>query len=375
MKICIVADVLGEPNNGTTLACLNLINELRYEGHEVRILCSDKSKKGKEGYFIVPTLYLPFLMKKLERNNVSLSKPDKRIVEESLDGVDICHLMIPFALSRAALKVCLKKGIPVTAGFHCQAENFSAHIAMMNGTFFNNAIYKNFYRCVYGKVDAIHYPTQFIKDLFEEKTNCLTKGYVISNGVNDIFKKKEDCEKVPYQILMIGRLSKEKSQETLLKAVSLSEYRDKIKLVLAGQGPRRAYLERLAGRLGIDVRMNFYPREELVKVINESELYVHSSKIEIEAISCLEAIRCGLVPVISDSPRSATGAFAIDERCRFRYDDPSDLAVKIDYWLAHPEERAAMSEAYLGFSGQFDQTACMKKMTEMFEEVIKDHEK
>ena len=374
MKVCIVADVLGEPNNGTTLACLNLINELKSEGHKVRVLCSDKTKKGLDGYFVVPTLYLPFLMKKLERNNVSLSKPDKKIVEAALDGVDICHLMIPFALSRSALKACIKKGIPVTAGFHCQAENVSAHIAMMNGDLFNNALYKNFYRAVFGKVDAIHYPTKFIKDLFEEKTGCATKGYVISNGVNDIFKK-EERRKIPYQILMIGRFSKEKSHETLLTAVSLSKYRDRIKLVLAGQGPRRAYLEKLAKRLGINVTMKFFTRDELVKVINESELYVHSSRMEIEAISCLEAISCGLVPVISDSPRSATGAFAIDERCLFRYDDPADLASKIDYWIEHPEEKAAESERYLGYAKQFDQTECMKKMVEMFEEVIKNHEK
>ena len=373
MKICIVADVLGQPNNGTTLACMNLIDHLRSEGHEVRVLCSDKSKTGEEGYFVVPTLYLPFLMKKLRRNNVSLSKPDSAITEAALDGVDVCHCMVPFALTRAALKVCLKKNIPVTAGFHCQAENVSAHIAMMNGNLFNDLLYRNFYRCVYKKVDAVHYPTKFIKDLFEKKTHCKTRGYVISNGVNDIFKK-EDAEKVPYQILMIGRLSKEKSHETLLTAVSKSKYRDRIKLVLAGQGPREAYLKKLADRLGINVEMKFYTREELVKVINESELYVHSSKMEIEAISCLEAISCGLVPVISDSPRSATGAFAIDGRNKFRYDNPGDLAEKIDYWLDHPEEKEALSEKYLGYAKQFDQTSCMKKMTQMFEDVIRDHE-
>ena len=86
MKVCIVADVLGETNNGTTLACLNLINKLKSEGHEVKVLCPDKTKKGQDGYYVVPTLYLPFLMKKLERNNVSLSKPDKKIVEAALDG-------------------------------------------------------------------------------------------------------------------------------------------------------------------------------------------------------------------------------------------------------------------------------------------------
>lgn len=35
--------------------------------------------------------------------------------------------MVPFALSREAIKIANSTGIPVTAGFHCQAENFTKH--------------------------------------------------------------------------------------------------------------------------------------------------------------------------------------------------------------------------------------------------------
>ena len=374
MKICIVADVLGEPNNGTTLACLNLIDHLKSEGHEVRVLCPDSDKKEREGYYIVPTLYLPFLMKYLSKNGVSLSKPSKKVMEKALDGVDICHMMCPFILSRSALKMCKKKNIPVTAGFHCQAENFSAHIKMMNNTLVNKAIYHNYYHSFYKKVDGVHYPTEFIRDLFENSVKHKTNGYVISNGVNDIFRKTNETV-VPYRILMTGRFSKEKSQEILLRAAAKSRYRDKIEVVLAGQGPREGYLKKQAKKLGLKkVRMKFHTREELVKTINSSDLYVHTAKVEIEAISCLEAIRCGLVPVISDSKRSATGAFALGEYNRFRCDDADDLAEKIDYWFDHPGEKKKCSEKYLGFTEQFAQEACMKKMTKMFEDVIRNHE-
>lgn len=57
-------------------------------------------------------------------------------------------------------------------------------------------------------------------------------------------------------------------------------------------------------------------------------------------ISCLEAISCGLVPVISNSPRCATKAYALTARSLFQFDSPKDLADKIDWWLDHPQERA-----------------------------------
>ena len=36
MTITIVCDILGEENNGTTIACMNLIRFLRAQGHTIR---------------------------------------------------------------------------------------------------------------------------------------------------------------------------------------------------------------------------------------------------------------------------------------------------------------------------------------------------
>ena len=38
---------------------------------------------------------------------------------------------------------------------------------------------------------------------------------------------------------------------------------------------------------------------------------MHSADAEIEAISCIEAFACGNVPIIANSPNSATKQFAL----------------------------------------------------------------
>ena len=48
MTITIVCDILGEENNGTTIACMNLIRFLRAQGHTVRVVCADQDKAGNE---------------------------------------------------------------------------------------------------------------------------------------------------------------------------------------------------------------------------------------------------------------------------------------------------------------------------------------
>ena len=87
--------------------------------------------------------------------------------------------------------------------------------------------------------------------------------------------------------------------------------------------------------------------------------------MEIEAIACLEAIRCGLVPLIADSPRCATKAFALDPRCLFRVGDSRDLARKLDYFIEHPEEVEKLRALYLKEGRAFDQEACMDRMEQM----------
>lgn len=371
MKVLIVADVLGEENNGTTIACMNLVRYLKSQGDDVRILCSDQDKKGLPGYYVVPNLYLGILVKYiLKKNQVTLSRPKTKIIKEALQGVDIVHVMLPFVLGVKTAKIARKMGIPVTAGFHCQAENFTAHIKMMNVPLANKITYKTFYKKLYKYVDAIHYPTDFIRKTFENVIKRKTNAYVISNGVNNQYKKvdvvRKGALKGKFNILFIGRYSKEKSHPLLIKAVAESKYKDQIQIVFAGQGPYESQLKRLAKSKGlVPPIMKFYSRKELVEVINSCDLYVHPAEIEIEAISCLEAITCGLVPIISDSKRSATNAFALSENNLFKNNDYKDLAKKIDYWIEHEEERKSCSIQYLGYTERFEQNHCMEQMRDM----------
>ena len=115
--------------------------------------------------------------------------------------------------------------------------------------------------------------------------------------------------------------------------------------------------------------------EKLSEIINYSDLYVHTSKIEIEAISCLEAISCGLVPLISDSPRSATSKFALFEQSKFRFNKVKDLKNKIEYWIEHPQERHKARQIYIDFGKQFDFNKCMDQMEEMLIEVARKYGK
>jgi len=369
MTIAVICDVLGKENNGTTIAAMNLIRSLREKGYDVRVVCSDPERAGQKDYYVVPKLNLGPLNGYVEKNGVALANPDGDILKAALNGVDRVHVMMPFALGSAAARLAHEMGIPLTAGFHVQAENFTGHIFMKDFFPANRIVYHVFYRNLYQYCDCVHYPSQFICDTFEAIVGP-TPHRIISNGVNRIFQPKPAVKpkelKDLFVVLFTGRYSPEKSHKVLIDAVARSRYRDEIQLIFAGDGPLKQSLVRQAKRRGIHAPiMRFFSREELVKVINYTDLYVHPAEIEIEAIACLEAIACGKVPLIADSPRSATRYFALSDRNLFRYNDPQDLAERMDWWLEHPAEKLICSQNYLGYASQFDFTSCMNQMEKM----------
>ena len=141
------------------------------------------------------------------------------------------------------------------------------------------------------------------------------------------------------------------------------------KLIIAGEGPQEASLRRKGAKLPNPPVIGFHPKEELHSIISYCDLYVHPSYAEIESIACVEAISCGLVPVISDSPMSAAKYFALDkEKCLYPMGDVKALSQRIDYMIEHPEERAALREQYIEYAERFQIEKCIDKMVEMFED-------
>ncbi|MBE7074199.1 MAG: glycosyltransferase family 4 protein [Clostridiales bacterium] len=377
MKITLVADVFGQTNNGTSATASRLVENMIKRGHEVKVVSTYKG--DNENYYVVPErnfLIFNNYIKKI--NGVALGKPKKETIEKAIEGADVVHFLLPFKMSKCGIKICLEKNIPFTTAFHCQPENITSHISLQKVKWLNKLIYKGFKSRFYKNCLYVHCPSQFIADKLVEN-HFPTKNFVISNGVRPEFKKQESEKpqelKDKICIMLSGRYSNEKRQDLLIKAVGESKYKDKIQLILAGSGPLQKKLEKLGETIPNKPILCFLSKEELIQTINYCDLYVHASDIEIEGIGCMEALSCGIVPVLSNSKNAALRQFALDERNLFEAGDYHDLAAKIDYWIEHPEEKAEMSKKYLEFMEEFRIENCMDKMEEMFRYAIEQNRK
>ncbi len=343
-------------------------------GHEVSIVSTYNTTE--KGYYKLKKRYIPIVTHFADKQKMIFAAPDKKVYKEAFKDADLVHLFMPFKASKVARKVAKKMNIPVTGAFHAQPEHISYGMGL--GRFGRPVawlVYRWFKFSFFNKIKHIHCPTKFIADELKRQNYKKNITHVITNGIDESFftNPKRIYEKEEYTLLTIGRYSSEKRQNTLLKAIAHSKYRDRIKVILAGQGPEEKRLKKLAKKLNLNAEFNFYSTKDLIETIKAADLYIHPAEAEIEGISALEAIASGLVPIVADSRISATKQFTLDERSLFKVRDYKELARKIDYWLDNPKEREKMTSKYQEHIRNYNIDTAISLLEEMFKDAIIDH--
>ena len=374
LKIVLVIDQFDQSNNGTTITARRFAEQLRRRGHTVTILAAGDPEPDK---ITVPKHKIPFFQGLIESQGMYFAKPVDEAYYEAFKDADIAHFYMPFRFCRRGESLARQMSVPTVAAFHVQPENITSSLFLGRCKAVNEYLYRWFKRIFYDRFRFIHCPSEFIAEqlrLHDYEADLR----VISNGVDDAFKPPvEPPERTDdtFRILMIGRLSTEKRQDLIIEAAGLSRHKDKLQLIFAGKGPKKEKYEALGRKLPRQPVFGFYTKEELVELIHSCDLYVHASDAEIEGISCMEAFACGLVPVISDSPLSATHQFALDERSLFAAGDAQSLADRIDYWIEHPEEKAELSRRYVEYGDSMRVENCVAQAEQMYYDAIEDNKK
>lgn len=373
MTIVFVVDTYGVLTNGTTITAYRFVEALRARGHKVRVVGLGLS--GPDAYPL-SEWRIPIVSRIAARQSTRFAKPERQVLREAFTGADVVHFLMPWRLARYGAALARDMGIAHTAAFHVQPENitYGAGLGRL-GAPLARIIYLFFRLYFYDGIGLIHCPSPFIaRELRRHRYRG--RSVVISNGVGSEFYPGPEPPEIgldrgadgDIEILMIGRYAPEKRQDVLIRAIGLSRYASRIRLTLAGAGPNEARLRRMAAGLSKPCRFGFLDGPELRQALARAHIYVHAADVEIEAISCLEAMASGKLAIISDSPKSATGQFALDQRCLFKAGQPRDLANKIDFWIEHGRERRLAQAAYVERASVYSLDYSIQKAERMFQD-------
>jgi 1-acyl-sn-glycerol-3-phosphate acyltransferase len=374
MIITLINDTFNTNNNGTTISAMRFAKALSKRGHTVRIVaCGDPKKSGIDPengleMFYVPELILPIASRLAHKQSTLFAKPVRPVLQKAIKGADVVHIYQPWPIGHAAQRIAKKLGVPAIAGFHIQPENITYNIGL---GWFPPAAHLAYYLLnltFYRKFKHIHCPSKFIAAQLRSH-GYRARLHVISNGVAPEFcpgtsRKRQDGEL--YKVLMVGRLSAEKRQDVLIKAVQKSQNAQNIQLYFAGRGPKLHRLQKMGAKLPHPPIFGYYNQEGLIELMRSCDFYVHASDIEIEGISCIEAFSCGLVPIISDSVRSATVQFALGPECLFRSGSPASLAERMDAWISDPQKLSKTGKMYAEYAKAYSLVHSIRSIEKVY---------
>ncbi|MBQ0096534.1 MAG: glycosyltransferase [Bacteroidales bacterium] len=378
MKVLFVCNNVYTPGNGLSTSARVTTKRLREAGLDVRMLSADNpDPTGHQPDYKLKHFHFPIFQPIIDRNSFSFARDDMKVIREAVDWADVIHLEEPFFLESKAGKYARKTGKPCVGTYHLLSENIYYNIIPALGQWkLINAITTRCFRRVYDRCSDVQCPTQMVKERLEQ-FNFKARLHVISNGT--MIRKEPEANKPqtkPYLVVMSGRYSAEKDPLVLLKAMEYSRHSGEIQLEFAGRGGLEKRMRREGERLlkeGVlkyRPKFGFYKAAELREMNSRAYLYVHCALVEVEGLGCLEAIREGVVPIISQGSLIATSQFALDERSLFPRHDAKALAERIDWWIEHPEERERMSLEYAKSACDYDVVKSIDGLIEMYKTAI-----
>jgi glycosyltransferase involved in cell wall biosynthesis len=162
-------------------------------------------------------------------------------------------------------------------------------------------------------------------------------------------------------VLAVAKLNPREAPRDLLHA--LPSLPPEVRVLVAGDGPERGQLERLAANLapGRARFLGYIPYARLPALYAAADLFVHAAREERWGVSVAEALACGL-PVVSSSRVGAGYDLVESGRNGWRYSagDPGELARRIGEAL--DLDRLAVAAVSRGVLARWDYAASWRHL-------------
>ena len=388
MRILFVVNSYFSQGNGLDESARRTVEALRAAGQEVRVLSGKNfdDPDGPQPDYPMEKFHFPLMQPMLDSFGYAYADWHGPVIEEAIRWADVIHLEETFFLHHAAMNIARRLGKPITGTYHVHPENIVYNcLGFPGGNLICQILYRYWCRVFYDHYAYLQCPTDNVRERLERhhvKAKCFTlsNGVIPDRCIRPMLPPEDYLdENRPLDLIYIGRTAIEKDQPTLYKAIRLSKYARRIRLHIAGRGPKLEAYTKMANQLYEDGVVNykptvgFYNRDELRQLAAKADLAVHCAFVEVEGMSITEALQQAVVPVIATARYSGTDTYALDEQSTFPAGDAKALAERIDYWFDHPQKRWAMGFRYAQSMQKYAIDKCAQELIEMFQKAIDEN--
>jgi N-acetyl-alpha-D-glucosaminyl L-malate synthase BshA len=357
---------------GSGVVATELGIELAKRDHEVHFISYEQPfrlDEFHESVFFHEVEMLEYPLFKYPPYSLSLSVKMAQIIEsEKLDILHVHYAMPHAASAYLAKKIVGDDNIKIITTLH------GTDITLVGK-------HHSFFRITKFSIeqsDGVTCVSEYLKNTTEETFDIKRGMEVIYNFVDTgVYKRDENRKNLDLiepddkVIIHISNFRPVKRISSIIKVFCSISKKVKSKLLLVGDGPEMYKIRNMVSKLGLDNRVIFTGRQnDIIPLLNISDLYMLPSKSESFGLSALEAMSCE-VPVIGTS----TGGLkeVVEHGISGYICDSSDIkamskaAISV---IANKKNRIKMGLAARARAKKFDSKNIIEKYVDYYNEVL-----
>ena len=354
MKILITTDWYSPAVNGVVTSVLNLRRELELRGHEVRVLTlsQDLHSSVQDGVTRIGSVAAGLVYPGVRLRTALAGRWVRELVEW---GPDVVHSQCEFSTFFLARRIAEELNVPLIHTYHTVYEDYT-HYFSPSVRLGRRAV-AALSRWVAARTDCMIAPTGKVRTLLQGY-GVRTPVFVVPSGIDlRRFQRPPvpgcrasllaalDIPRENLVLVSVGRLAAEKNLDELLRfRAAMGD--QAVTLLLVGDGPYRAQLEREAADLGLRapqvVFAGMVPPQQVAEWYQLGDLFISASSSETQGLTYVEALAAGM-PALCRADPCLNGVIRDGEN-GWQFRDFSDFMSKLETFRAHPELRRALSE-------------------------------
>lgn len=378
MRILMLSDVYFPRINGVSTSIQTFARDLAAMGHEIDLLAPEYSHRTPGPELAIERIPSRYLFFDPEDRMMSGRTIRRMIPTLRSRHYDLVHIQTPFVAHYSGIRIARTLGVPLVETYHTHFEEYLYHYLPWLPARWLRSAARGFTRSQCNQVDAVVVPSSPVQEtllgygvqtpLQVIPTGLDTQRFRDGNGAR--FRQAQGIAPDRPLLVHVGRVAHEKNIDFLLHALQRVRVAvPEVLLMIAGEGPARRHLERLARQLGLEssvLFLGYLDRErELLDCYSAGDVFVFASRTETQGLVLLESMALG-VPVVALAEMGTKDILAPERGALVAREDPEDFAAKVLQLLQNPGLREALAIDAREYAGNWDGPVLAQRMLDLY---------
>ena len=381
MKVLMVSDVYFPRINGVSTSIETFRRELVGQGVQVDLVVPDyDGAAAEEGVYRVPSWPVPFDPEDRFMRPAALRR---QLDVLATQGYDLIHIQTPFAAHYAGLAAARRWSVPAVTTYHTLFEEYLFHYIPLLPRVSLRGVARAFSRRQCNALDAVVVPSQAMRERLADygvtaALHVLPTGIPLarfSRGEGAAFRQQHGITPARPVALYVGRVAHEKNIGFLIDVMAqLRARRSDALLLITGEGPARAVLERQVYDRGLSGQVRFLGyldrHGELADAYAAADVFVFASRTETQGLVLLEAMAMGL-PVVALAEMGTIDILAPESGAVVPANDVAAFSAALDGVLADPRRRRAMGDQGRAWAMRWSDSVLAERLANLYSELCR----